>query len=114
MSLCKIRIGTRWVLLSPENDGLVNDNRAGLIYPAPEGLIITDNNGEPRLIIMTDEAGGFSWFVSGRKRGKRIQILPTTSEDEKDFGLDRMSYAQIIELATRTFKKCQRVLKMFK
>lgn len=114
MSLCKIRIGTRWVFFSSEKDCTLPDCRAGVIYPATEGLIITDSQKQPRLIILTDEVGGFSWFVSGRKRGKRLQFLPTTCEDEREFGLDKMTYSQIIELATRTYQKCQRILKSLK
>lgn len=89
---------------------MVPDKCAGLIYPVKQGLVITDETGEARLLVITDKGCEFSWFVSGRKRSGKYRTTHTTSEDEKVFGLDRMNYSEVIELATRIHQKCQQYL----
>lgn len=105
-----IKLGGKRLSFSSCESGSVPDKSYGLIYPHRQGIVITDDRCEARLLIVTDEGGDFCWFVSGRRHSGKYRITHTTSDDEKEFGLDKLKYSEVIELATRIYHKCQRYL----
>lgn len=105
-----IRLGNKKLFFTTTHESIVPDKSSGLIYPAPQGVVITDKQGEVRLLIVAEEGGELCWFVSGRRHSGKYRIMPTTRDDEAEFGLDMMKYAEVIDLATRIYRKCQRYL----
>lgn len=111
MRLCNIRIGKRKLIFSHQESISVPDYAFGIIYPSENGLVITDACGKARLMIIKDHDGVFCWFVSGRKQGRRFRTMHTTNEDEKEYGLDKLSYSECIALATAIYRKCQQFIR---
>ncbi|WP_374936540.1 hypothetical protein [Klebsiella pneumoniae] len=110
MTMKKIRLGSKKLFFTTANETTVPDKSSGLIYPTPQGFAITDKRGEAKLLIIADEGGELCWFVSGRKHSGKFRMSHTTRDDEKEFGLDRMKYAEVIALATCIYRKCQQYL----
>lgn len=110
MTRKQIRLRNKKLFFTTTNETTVPDKSSGLIYPVPQGLALTDKRGEVKLLIIADEGGELCWFVSGRKHSGKYRMSHTTCDDEKEFGLDRMKYAEVIALATCIYQKCQQYL----
>ncbi|MDI9095009.1 MULTISPECIES: hypothetical protein [Providencia] len=95
---------------TPEAQAIIPEKSSGLIYPVEQGFAITDKSGVPRLLVISDEGSEFCWFVSGQKKAGKYRLSITTDEDEKEFGIDGMVYEDVISLATRIYRKCQKYL----
>lgn len=110
MSNKPIKLGGKRFHFTPELQSIVPDKSSGLIYPVEHGFAITDKSGVPRLLVISDEGSEFCWFVSGQKKAGKYRLTHTSDEDEKEFGLDSMVYEDVISLATRIYRKCQKYL----
>lgn len=105
-----LSIGNKKLLVVQRRQKSIPEKIHGLIFPHYQGMVITDDRGEARLLIVTETGCDFCWFVSGRPKAGKYRISHTTFEDEKEFGLDKLKYSEIIDLATRLHQKCQKYL----